>query len=104
MMLERTTKPIVNPLKNAVDIRMLEPIIFYSGKHDELQIHLKEALNGELIIKSLNTAMLEIKAVMFADTDIPLTWKQNKECLKITFDIDLTLVGEDANRVIKVVF
>jgi len=104
MMLERTTKPIVNPLKNAVDIRMLEPIIFYSGKHDELQIHLKEALKGELIIKSLNTAMLKIKAVMLAGTDTPLNWKQNKECLKITLDTDLAPVSENANRVIKVVF
>lgn len=104
MTLERTTKPISNPLKNAVDIRMLEPIIFYSGKHDELQIHVKEALNGELIIKSLNTAMLEIKAVMLAGTDTPLNWKQTKECLKITFDRDLMSVGENANRVIKVIF
>ncbi|QIL39395.1 hypothetical protein G7074_08970 [Pedobacter sp. HDW13] len=68
---QNTNNSLSNPLKNAVDIRMLEPIIFYSGKHDELQIHLKEALNGELIIKSLNTAMLEIKAVMMADTDAP---------------------------------
>ncbi|RQO71037.1 hypothetical protein DBR40_17520 [Pedobacter sp. KBW01] len=83
---------------------MLEPIIFYSGKHDELQIHLKEVLNGELIIKSLNTAMLEIKAVMMADTDAPLNWKQNKECLKIVFDGELKPVEGNTNSVIKVVF
>ncbi|KIA88016.1 hypothetical protein OC25_26515 [Pedobacter kyungheensis] len=104
MPLENTPQTLTHPLKNAVDIRVLEPIIFYSGKHDELQIHVKEALNGELIIKSLNTAMLEIKAVMLADTDTPLNWKQNKECLKITFDRDLMPLGENANRVIKVVF
>jgi len=104
MPLENTRPQLANPLKNAVDIRVLEPIIFYSGKHDELQIHLKEALNGELIIKSLNTNMLEIKAVMMADTDAPLKWKQNKECLKITFDTSLGPAGENGNRVIKVMF
>lgn len=103
-MSEKIPNPIANPLKNAVDIRMLEPIIFYSGKQDELQIHVKEALNGELIIKSLNTDMLEIKAVTLADTNAPLNWKQNRECLKITFEPGLAPVGEDMNRVIKVVF
>ena len=101
---QNTHNRLSNPLKNAVDIRMLEPIIFYSGKADELQIHLKESLSGELIIKSLNTAMLEIKAVLMAGTNEPLNWKQNKECLKIVFDGELKAVEGNGNSVIKVIF
>ena len=104
MPLENSVSSISNPLKNAVDIRMLEPIIFYSGKSDELQIHLKEPVIGELIIKSLNTGMFEIKEVMMADTNEQLNWKQNKECLKITFNAEPKANKQSADRVIKVTF
>lgn len=104
MLPEYLVSPISNPLKNAVDIRMLEPIIFYSGKSDELQIHLKEPVTGELIIKSLNTGMFEIKEVMMADTNEQLNWKQNKECLKITFHAEQKTAKQHAGRIIKVIF
>ncbi|TBO41780.1 hypothetical protein [Pedobacter kyonggii] len=68
----------MNPITK---IRTLEPILFYSGKQDELQIFLNEAEYGELIIKSLSHDQIRVKAVMLGEAG------ENSTGNKITEDL-----------------
>ncbi|WP_421942008.1 hypothetical protein [Pedobacter sp.] len=70
-------------LRKSVDIRTLEPIIFYSGKSDELHIHLGELDRGELIIKLLSKKMMQVKEVTLLENAEELSWKQDFKALKI---------------------
>jgi hypothetical protein len=56
-------------------IRTLEPIIFYSGKQDELHFFLNETAFGELIIISLSDDQLFVKEVLLEETNEKLEWK-----------------------------
>lgn len=62
----------------------VNPIIFYSGEADELNIELLEFNHGELIIKSLSTAILKVKSLAMADDDFTIKWKQDAKGLRIT--------------------
>lgn len=62
----------------------VNPIIFYSGEADELNIELLEFNHGELIIKSLSTAILKVKSLAMADEDFTIKWKQDAKGLRIT--------------------
>jgi hypothetical protein len=62
----------------------VNPIIFYSGEADELNIELLEFNHGELIIKSLSTTILKVKSLAMADEDFTIKWKQDAKGLRIT--------------------
>jgi len=62
----------------------VNPIIFYSGEADELNIELLEFNHGELIIKSLSTAILKVKSLAMAYEDFTIKWKQDAKGLRIT--------------------
>ncbi|MGM9478490.1 hypothetical protein ACS5PU_18850 [Pedobacter sp. GSP4] len=49
---------------NQLHIYEVNPIIFYSGEADELNIELLEFNYGELIIKSLSTSILQVKELI----------------------------------------
>lgn len=69
---------------NQLHIYEVNPIIFYSGEADELNIELLEFNHGELIIKSLSTAILKVKELMMEDEVFTIKWKQNAKGLRIT--------------------
>lgn len=69
---------------NRLHIYEVNPIIFYSGEADELNIELLEFNYGELIIKSLSTAILKVKTLAMADEDFIIKWKQDARGLRIT--------------------
>ncbi|WP_316827971.1 hypothetical protein [Pedobacter miscanthi] len=85
-------------------IRTLEPIIFYSGKDDELQIFLNETEFGELIIVSLADDQLKVKEVLLEETDEKLEWKQDHKGLRISVPEGLQISGASMGRVLKVLF
>lgn len=70
----------VNPLH----IYEVNPIIFYSGEADELNIELLEFNYGELIIKSLSTVILKVKELIIENEEFPVKWKQTAKGLRIT--------------------
>ncbi|KLT67399.1 hypothetical protein [Pedobacter sp. BMA] len=82
---------VINPL----NVSEINPIIFYSGKEDELMVELVGVKVGELIIKSLSTDVLLVKALKIADEDICLAWKQTEMGLRITLP---ELVTGEAER------
>ncbi len=90
--------------RSTIDIRTLEPIIFYSGKQDELHIFLNETEYGELIIKSLSHDQIQVKAVVLDETDEKLNWKQDHRGLRISVPETLLISKEAAGRVVKVTF
>jgi len=95
------TNEQINP---ATNIRTLEPILFYSGKNDELQIFLNETEFGELIIISLSNDQLVVKDVQLEETDQRLEWKQDHKGLRISVPEGLQKNGGKMGRVLKVTF
>ncbi|WP_025142375.1 hypothetical protein [Pedobacter jeongneungensis] len=91
----------MNPTTN---IRTLEPIIFYSGKQDELQIFLSETEFGELIIISLSDDQLLVKEVLLEETNEKLEWKQDHKGLRISVPEGLEIKGGNMGRALKVTF
>jgi hypothetical protein len=69
---------------NQLHIYEVNPIIFYSGEADELNIELLEFNYGELIIKSLSTAILKVKALVMENEEFTIKWKQSVKGLRIT--------------------
>ncbi|WP_440794072.1 hypothetical protein [Pedobacter sp. 22226] len=96
------TNELMNP--STTKIRTLEPIIFYSGKDDELQIFLNEKEYGELIIKSLSDSQLKVKEVFLQETNEKLEWKQDYKGLRISVPEGLEISGSSMGRVLKVTF
>lgn len=99
---ESMTNVLMNP--STTKIRTLEPIIFYSGKDDELQIFLNEKEYGELIIKSLSDSQLKVKEVFLQETNEKLEWKQDYKGLRILVPEGLEISGSSMGRVLKVSF
>jgi hypothetical protein len=69
---------------NQLHIYEVNPIIFYSGEADELNIELLEFNYGELIIKSLSTAILKVKELIMENEEFTVKWKQSAKGLRIT--------------------
>ncbi|RBQ02426.1 hypothetical protein [Pedobacter miscanthi] len=92
------------PMNSTTNIRTLEPIIFYSGKEDELQIFLNETEYGELIIISLSDDQLKVKEVLLEETNEKLEWKQDYKGLRISVPEGLEIRGRSMGRVLKVTF
>ncbi|MBT2562175.1 hypothetical protein J7E50_16140 [Pedobacter sp. ISL-68] len=90
--------------KASIDIRTLEPIMFYSGKQDELQIFLNETEYGELIIKSLSNDQIQVKAVLLDETGEKLNWKQDYKGLRVSVPKTLITSKKATGRVVKVTF
>ncbi|MGM9476110.1 hypothetical protein ACS5PU_06760 [Pedobacter sp. GSP4] len=95
------TNELMNPITN---IRTLEPIIFYSGKADELQIFLKDTDFGELIIISLADDQLKVKEVLLEETNEKLDWKQDYKGLRILVPETGHASNNKMGRVLKVSF
>jgi len=96
---------MTNEIKSpSTNIRTLEPIIFYSGKDDELQIFLNETEFGELIIISLSSDQLLVKDVLLEETNEKLKWKQDYKGLRISVPEGLQISGGKMGRVLKVTF
>nr|WP_276898618.1 alpha-L-fucosidase C-terminal domain-containing protein [Pedobacter kyonggii] len=91
----------MNPITK---IRTLEPILFYSGKQDELQIFLNEAEYGELIIKSLSHDQIRVKAVMLGEAGEKLNWKQDYRGLSVSVPETLVTIKKATGRVVKITF
>ena len=66
---DQQESPVLAKLKKSIDIRTLEPIMFYSGKDDELQVFLNETEYGELIIISLSNDQFLVKEVLLEETN-----------------------------------
>lgn len=90
--------------KTSIDIRTLEPIMFYSGQQDELQIFLNETEYGELIIKSLSNDQIQVKAVLLDDTGEKLNWKQDYKGLRVLVPETLVTSKAATGRVVRVTF
>lgn len=101
---DQQESPVSAQPKSSIDIRTLEPIIFYSGKDDELQIFLNETEYGELIIKSLSDDQIQVKEVMLEESSEKLQWKQDYRGLRISVPEGLQLSGGNMGRVLKVTF
>ncbi|QNN44726.1 hypothetical protein [Pedobacter roseus] len=91
-------------MTSTTKIRTLEPIIFYSGKQDELQIFLNETEFGELIIISLSDDQLLVKEVLLEETNEKLEWKQDRKGLRISVPEGLQKSGGNMGRALKVMF
>lgn len=91
----------MNPITK---IRTLEPIMFYSGKDDELQVFLNETEFGELIIISLSDDQFLVKEILLEETNEKLEWKQDHKGLRISVPEGLPKSGGDMGRVLKVMF
>ncbi|CAH0155322.1 hypothetical protein SRABI27_03438 [Pedobacter sp. Bi27] len=101
---DQQESPVLAKLKNSIDIRTLEPIMFYSGKDDELQVFLNETEYGELIIISLSNDQFLVKEVLLEETNEKLEWKQDHKGLRISVPEGLQKSGGDMGRVLKVTF
>ena len=95
---KRTTKA------KELNIYEVNPIIFYSGEADELNIELLEFNYGELIIKSLSTAIFEVKSLVMADEDFTIKWKQDAKGLRITLPDGLINDEKREKCVLKIKF
>lgn len=89
---------------NQLHIYEVNPIIFYSGEADELNIELLEFNHGELIIKSLSTAILKVKELMMEDEAFTIKWKQNANGLRITLPDGLINDGTREKCTLKIKF
>lgn len=89
---------------NATKIRTIEPIMFYSGKDDELKVFLNETEFGELIIKSLSSSQIQVKEVLLDETGEKLNWKQDYKGLRVSVPETLLISKEAGGRVVKVAF
>lgn len=101
---DQQESPVSAQSKTSIDIRTLEPIIFYSGKDDELKIFLNETEFGELIIISLSDNQLAVKEVLLEETNEKLDWKQDHKGLRISVPEGLEIKGRSMGRVLKVLF
>jgi len=101
---DQQERPALAKLKNSIDIRTLEPIMFYSGKDDELQVFLNETEYGELIIISLSNDQFLVKEVLLEETNEKLEWKQDHKGLRISVPEGLQKSSGDMGRVLKVMF
>jgi hypothetical protein len=89
---------------NQLHIYEVNPIIFYSGEADELNIELLEFNHGELIIKSLSTAILKVKELIMEDEAFAIKWKQNTKGLRITLPDGLINDGTREKCTLKIKF
>jgi len=89
---------------NQLHIYEVNPIIFYSGEADELIIELLEFNYGELIIKSLSTAILKVKELIMENEKFPIKWKQNTKGLRITLPDGLINDGTREKCTLKIKF
>ena len=101
---DQQESPALAKLKSSIDIRTLEPIMFYSGKDDELQVFLNETEYGELIIISLSNDQFLVKEVLLEETNEKLEWKQDHKGLRISVPEGLQKSSGDMGRVLKVTF
>lgn len=101
---DQQESPVLAKLKTSIDIRTLEPIMFYSGKDDELQVFLNETEYGELIIISLSNDQFLVKEVLLEETNEKLEWKQDHKGLRISVPEGLQKSSGDMGRVLKVTF
>lgn len=101
---DQQESPVLAKLKTSIDIRTLEPIMFYSGKDDELQVFLNESEYGELIIISLANDQFLVKEVLLEETNEKLEWKQDHKGLRISVPEGLQKSSGDMGRVLKVTF
>lgn len=101
---DQQESPVSAKLKTSIDIRTLEPIMFYSGKDDELQVFLNETEYGELIIISLSNDQFLVKEVLLEETNEKLEWKQDHKGLRISVPEGLQKSSGDMGRVLKVTF
>lgn len=101
---DQQESPALAKLKSSIDIRTLEPIMFYSGKDDELQVFLNETEYGELIIKSLPNNLIQVKAVMLDETGEKLNWKQDYKGLRVSVPETMGTSKKTTGRVVKVTF
>ena len=101
---DQQESPVLAKLKASIDIRTLEPIMFYSGKDDELQVFLNETEYGELIIISLSIDQFLVKEVLLEETNEKLEWKQDHKGLRISVPEGLQKSSGDMGRVLKVTF
>lgn len=101
---DQQESPALAKLKSSIDIRTLEPIMFYSGKDDELQVFLNESEYGELIIISLSNDQFLVKEVLLEETNEKLEWKQDHKGLRISVPEGLQKSSGDMGRVLKVTF
>lgn len=85
-------------------IRTIEPIMFYSGKDDELKVFLNETEFGELIIKSLSISQIQVKEVLLDGTGEKLNWKQDYKGLRVSVPETLVTSKKATGRVVKVAF
>ncbi|WP_231424834.1 MULTISPECIES: hypothetical protein [Pedobacter] len=69
---------------NPLNIHEIKPIIFYSGKDDELSIVLQEFNYGDLIIKSLSTDVLKVKELKIENEVVEVNWKQSAKGLRVS--------------------
>lgn len=89
---------------NQLHIYEVNPIIFYSGEADELNIELLEFNHGELIIKSLSTAILKVKELTMEDEAFTVKWKQDVKGLRITLPDGLINDGTREKCTLKIKF
>ena len=101
---DQQESPVLTQLKTSINIRTLEPIMFYSGKDDELQFFLNETEYGELIIISLSNDQFLVKEVLLEETNEKLEWKQDHKGLRISVPERLQKSSGDMGRVLKVTF
>jgi hypothetical protein len=101
---DQQESPVLAKPKASIDIRTLEPIMFYSGKDDELQVFLNETEYGELIIISLSIDQFLVKEVLLEETNEKLEWKQDHKGLRISVPEGLQKSSGDMGRVLKVTF
>ena len=101
---DQQESPVLAKPKASIDIRTLEPIMFYSGKDDELQVFLNETEYVELIIISLSIDQFLVKEVLLEETNEKLEWKQDHKGLRISVPEGLQKSSGDMGRVLKVTF
>lgn len=90
-------------MTNELTIKEVNPMIFYSGKQDEVQILLKAAETGELIVKSLTTEIMKVSDVSLDNDTAEISWHQDMNGLKISMPSQLPIPDNDV-RILKVKF
>ncbi|MCZ4244185.1 hypothetical protein [Pedobacter punctiformis] len=90
-------------MTNELTIKEVNPMIFYSGKQDEVQILLKAAETGELIVKSLTTEIMKVSDVSLDNDMAEISWHQDMNGLKISMPNQLPVLDNDV-RILKVKF
>ena len=101
---KNTTSGLKDQLTNSLKIYEVNPIIFYSGKEDELLIELVEFNHGELIIKSLTTRVLLVKELIMENENFEISWKQTDNGLRITLPDGLVNDEKREKCILKIKF